>query len=197
MILTVILLLNTRVRIYVKYDNDELYSYYRVFWFIKKQLSPEAPPKRYISVKELKKTRSKLYKTKQKTDKKPKKSNPSQVFGDVKDMVKELLELIIIIFKRFIGKVKIKVRQLDINVATGDAASTALSYTAVCNTLDVLIDILSDKDKVNCKFISPNVGCDYMSDRFSAYVDILITIRIWQVIKGLFESVTEEIKKTI
>lgn len=112
-------------------------------------------------------------------------------------MVKELLDLIIIILKRFIGKVKIKVKQLDINVATGDAASTALSYTVVCNTLDVLIDILSDKDRVDCRFISPRVGCDYTSDRFSAYVDILISIRIWQVIKGLFESVMEEIKKTI
>lgn len=189
--------MNTRVRIYVKYDNEELYSYYRVFWFIKKQLYPDEPPERYISIKQLKKTRNKLHKTKIKTEKKQKKSTPTQVFGDVKDMVKELLSLIVIILKRFIGKVKIKVKRLDINVATGDAASTALSYTVVCNTLDVLIDILSDKDKVDCKFVSPNIGCDYVSEKFSAYVDILITIRIWQVIKGLFESVMEEIKRTI
>ena len=195
----VVFLLNTRVRIYVIYREDELYSYYRVFWFIKKQLAPEPVPKQHLTIKELKKTRKKLRRSLKKTDKNQAKEKTSvtKAFGDVKDMVKELLELVIIILKRFIGKVKIKVRELDITVATGDAASTALSYAVVCNTLDVLIDILSDRDRINCRFIRPEVKCDYLARRFSATVDILITIRIWQVIKGLFESLMEEIKKTI
>ncbi len=191
----ILLVLFSNVRIYIIYDKD-LYSYYRVFWFIKEPLYPEKGPEKYISAKRIKKRRKKLHKkrTKRLNDKK---DTIGEVFTDVKDMVKELLELIYIILKKFLGRVRIRVRKLDITVASDDAASTALTYALVCDSLNVLIDMLSNTDRINCKFGKLDCRCDYTDTQFTAEVDILIKVRIIQVIRVLFDSMMEQIKSTI
>lgn len=192
----ILLALYSDVRIYIIYDDKELYSYYRVFWFIKQPLYPEKGPEKYISAKKIKKRRKKLHKkrTKRLTDKK---DSIGEVFTDVKDMVKELLELIYIILKKFIGRVRINVRKLDITVSSDDAAATALTYALVCDTLNVLVDMLTSTDRINCNFKKLDCRCDYTDTEFKAEVDILIKIRIIQVMRALLDSMMEQIKSTI
>ena len=192
----ILLLVNSNVRIYVRYDGDELYSYYRIFWFIKLPLYPEKGPEKHISAKAIKKRRKSLHKKYDKKRKKEK-SSAGQIFTDVKDMIKELLELIYIILKKFLGKVRIKVRDLSITVAGEDAAATALTYVFVCDTMNVLIDMLTNTDRISCSFENVSCRCDYLAGSFSANVDILIKIRIGQVIRVLFDSMMEQIKTTI
>ncbi len=191
----ILLLLFSDVRIYIIYDK-ELYSYYRALWFIKGYLYPEKGPEKYISAKKLKKRRKKIHKkdTKRLNDKK---DSISAVFSDVRDMVKELLGLIYVILKKFLGRVRISVRKLDITVATEDAAATALSYALVCDSLNVLTDMLTGTDRINCSFGKLDCRCDYTATQFKAEADILIRIRVIQVIRVLFDSMMEQIKSTI
>ena len=191
----ILLALFSNVRIYIIYDK-ELYSYYRVFWFYKDTLYPEKGPEKHISAKRIKSRRKKLHKksTKRLTDKK---DTIGEVFTDVKDMVTELLELIYIILKKFLGKIDIKVRKLDITVSTDDAAATALTYAFVCDSLNVLVDILRNTDRITCSFDRLDCRCDYTETQFKAEVDVLIKIRVIQVIRVLFDSMIEQIKTTI
>ncbi len=191
----ILLALLSNVRIYIVYDK-ELYSYYRVFWFYKDQLYPEKGPEKYISAKKLKGRRRKLQKkrTKRLTDKK---ESIGEVFTDVRDMVTELLELIYIILKRFLGRVDIIVRKLDITVATDDAASTALTYAFVCDSVGVFADMLSNSERISCSFEEMDCRCDYISTQSKVEADVLIKIRIIRIIKVLFDSMMEQIKSTI
>lgn len=191
----VLLVLFSNVRIYVKYDK-ELYSYYRALLFLKGTIYPEKGPEKYISAKKIKKRRAKLHKQNRKRMS-DKKDSIGEVFTDVKDMITELIELIYIILKKFLGKVRIEVRNLDITVASDEASTTALSYAVVCDTLNVLVDMLSNTDRINCKFYKLDCRCDYTKNSFEAEVDILIKIRIIQVIRVLFDSMMEQIKTTI
>ena len=191
----ILLILFSDVRIYIKYD-QELYSYFRALIFLKGPIYPEKGPEKYISAKKIKKRRAKLHKqsTKRMSDKK---DSIGEVFTDVKDMVTELLELIYIILKKFLGRVRIKVKNIDITVATDDAASTALTYALVCDSINVLVDMLSNSDRINCRFYKLDCRCSYTDSTPKAEVDVLIKIRIIQVIRALFDSMMEQIKTTI
>ncbi len=118
-----------------------------------------------------------------------------QTFTDAKDMVKHLYELIRSIIKHLEYKVKIRVKNLDITVATKDAATTAITYSLVCNTLSVLIELLTGFDKIKCRIGKVDCSCDYLSESFSASVDIVLKIKILHTFSVLVNTLMNELKK--
>lgn len=196
-VLLITLLLTSDVKISITYLNNELTAYCGFLYLFKIPLYPSAQPRRYMSVKELEKSskKKKVKKVSPQKNKKDEDEKKGKSFSDIRDMLREILELIGIVFKRFIGRIKFRFNTLDITVAASDAATTALTYAAVCSTLDVLLDMLSDKKRVNCEFVSPSVECDFLAEKFSANIDILISVRIWQALCGAVLAVTDKLKK--
>ncbi|MBR6514344.1 MAG: hypothetical protein IKT46_05860 [Clostridia bacterium] len=195
-VLAAVLLLCSYVRIYVSYEG-ELTAYVRLFGIFKLRLYPEKKPEMHMSSKKIKKVRKKVYKTVKKKEESKEKTDLKEIVTDLIDVIKELYELICIIIEKFSGKVKIHIKKLDVRVGTKDAAATALLYSGVCNGLDLLIDMLRGSDRVRSSFGYLNCSCDYLSEKSSADISILIKIRVYNFIFSALGIVKHIITKKL
>ena len=189
-ILFIVLLLFSYVRIYVVYE-DALKAYLRLFGIIKLRLYPAKAPERYISAKKMKALGRKSRKKSKPRSAKRKNKEEESVSKGIAETVEELYRLVSVILKRFAYKVKIRVRKLDIRVATDDAAKTALVYAAVCNSLTLLTELITGFDKLKCSIDSMDCRCDFVADSFSMETDIEIKIRIHNVLLSVMGVIVD------
>ncbi len=181
-----------RLKIVITYK-DHLEIYYRLLFF-KKRIHPEPEPKRgprSMSVKQAQKIKEQLQKEneeKQKTrlarEKKRKGiAKKAGTVSDIFDMLKWIKELLSIIIERLFKHLRVDVARFKINVATGDAATTAIAYGAVCDAVSTLLALLEPLRG----FSSPKpknlqINADYLSDGCTADVKIVLSVRVWQAI---------------
>ena len=162
--------------------------------FVKYRITPK--PKKKIklsdySAKALRKKReaekkksAKKKKGKDETAKKaPAKEKKKRTVSDILALVRFVLRVAKILVKKFGSYLKIKINKLVLNVATGDAASTAITYGAVSQAIAYLFAFFENKFKIRYEKNSETyIGCDFLSEKWSADVDITFSIRIWQIV---------------
>ena len=76
---------------------------------------------------------------------------------------------------------------MKINIATGDAAQTAIMYGVVVQSVSYIIEILqrvTNLDNLNKSEIQVNT--DYLSEKTSADVLIKFSLRVWHLFDILF-----------
>lgn len=95
---------------------------------------------------------------------------------------------------------------LKIDLATDDAAKTALLYPAVCTaagSLWTVVDKVGRKSKNNNNFYT-EIKPDFYCEKTDFYVDIMLSIRVWQALSlgftllNIFDKVknpTDEVDK--
>ena len=190
----------THVCITIRYDSG-LFAFVKIL-FVKIQLYPEKT-KKTLSVRKLKKLRKKLLKkekkqaVKKKEKKREKSKEKKKSFSDIVSLVREMSSLVISILERLFKYLKIRIRHLEINVATDDAAKTALAYTAVSQSLNCMLYALDKYSRGKCDFENVICRCDYLSEKFSADIDIEFKIRIWQILSILLSSIFSLLKKNM
>ncbi len=190
----IVLLLFSYVRICIVYEND-LKAYVKLFGLFRIRLYPSKEPKKYISAKKLRSIQRKAQKPKIKKSAKKLENKKKNVPKGIGETVNELYSLISIILKRFAYKVKVRVKNLDVCVATDDAAKTALAYFAVCNSLELLSDLLSGYDKLKCSIDNMSCRCDFVSESFSIDVDIEFKIRIHNALLSVIGIIIDTLNK--
>ena len=100
------------------------------------------------------------------------------------------------LFSRFSKRLHIKVARLKINVATGDAASTAILYGAVVQSVSYIIEILKSVTNVDgLKKADISVFPDYLSESSSMDLCFEFSLRIAHVFEILFGTLGRAIKK--
>lgn len=107
---------------------------------------------------------------------------------------KPLLESLEIIYKllstcaaQATKHVKIKTTRIVINVATDDAAKTAMLYAAVSNSVLLILTFLDSCGKLKGSAQSTvSVNADFLSEKSSADIEISFTLRVWHIAKSLF-----------
>lgn len=148
--------------------------------------------------KKKRKAQRKRLKLKKKADSKKTTAKPS---GEPKrnPSFSENLQLIYGLLKACIGQaskyVKLKAQKIVINVGSEDAAKTALLYAAVNNSVVLILTLLdSCKRLKNFKGSEIAVNADFVSGKCSADVDISLSMRVWQILKGLFAAALKYVK---
>lgn len=148
--------------------------------------------------KKKRKAQRKRLKLKKKADSKKTTAKPS---GEPKrkPSFSENLQLIYGLLKACIGQaskyVKLKAQKIVINVGSEDAAKTALLYAAVNNSVVLILTLLdSCKRLKNFKGSEIAVNADFISEKCSADVDISLSMRVWQILKGLFAAALKYVK---
>lgn len=186
--LFVALVLSIKLRITVEYK-DELKVFLRAP-FIKYQLLPKTTrgPK-YMSrararrIKErLKKKRtrrkSQISQTKEEISTQSKES-----FGSMVDVICAIKDVIFTLLSKFFSHLHVDVAKFHINIATGDAATTAITYGAVCDVLLHLFAILEPLKGFDLpKTRDISVNADYLSEKTTADIRISFSLRIWHII---------------
>lgn len=191
-LLLLALALSLRLKVVITYK-DHLEIYYRVLFF-KKRIHPEPEPKRgprsmsARQAQKIKEQRQKENEEKQKTrlarEKKRKGiAKKAGTVSDIFDMLKWIKELLSIIIERLFKHLRVDVARFKINVATGDAATTAIAYGAVCDAVSALLALLEPlRGFSSPKAKNLQINADYLSDGCTADVKIVLSVRVWQAI---------------
>ena len=114
----------------------------------------------------------------------------------------ETISLILALVKTAVGRfakhLRVRVARLHINVATGDAASTAILYGTVAQSAAYIAALLdSTKTLKNAARADVDIHADYLSEKTTADIEIGFSLRVWQVIDILIRTGITFIKKEI
>ena len=108
--------------------------------------------------------------------------------------LKENLEMVLELAKKLVrktrGKVKIRINELHIRVATNDAAHTALLYGVVIQLVSYLIGYV-ERHYTSIERHDGDLAVepDYTTSDCSASIDLVFTAKIWRAVKIIIEMV--------
>lgn len=165
----IVLLLFIPISVYIKYDGD-----FSVKLKVAGVKAYELEPKE--DIKEPKPDNESDKKVKKQTEKAFDKLKKKHGFTGA---VKEIITLIKAVLERLKDSLKyIGVRKLciDIKVATGDAATTAIEYGAVCSAVYPVLTFIDGI--ANIKMKSINVTADFNSDNSDFAFSVIIRARV-------------------
>lgn len=174
--------------------SDEVTLYLRVL-FLKIKILPKKEPKklngmstakankirRKIEKKAEKKRLSAEEKKKLKAQKKAqgKKKSPQEIIS----IVQLVSKLAVAVIERFARHLRIKIARIKLIIATDDAATTAIAYGAVSQSLNILLPALEEvKNFQKLKNADISVDCDFLSSEPVIDVKLGFSIRVWQVL---------------
>ena len=130
--------------------------------------------------KAIKKEQKKLEKAK-----KPKKS-----MSEILDLVQLICHLVGAVIRRFFHHLRIDVARLRVKVATGDAATTAIAYGAVTQSINVLFPLLESVNTLSLpkKEADLSVEADFLSDTPELDVMFSFSLRVWHLFSVAFSA---------
>lgn len=127
--------------------------------------------------------------------KKARKNAPKRSVADWIDIAVGVLAMF---FNKFFRHLHIKVARLKVNVATGDAASTAIAYGAIVQSVAYLIEMLDRITNVDgLKKAEIEVIPDYLSEKTTLDLCFVFSLRVWHLFDILFGIIIRAIKKFI
>jgi hypothetical protein len=186
--LLVTLALSLRIRITVEYK-DELKVTLRALCFKRQLIPKEKRGPKYMSrarakrIKERLKKKHRRRKSQISSTKKEISAQSKESFGSMLDVISAIKDIIFTLLSKFFSHLRVDVAKFHINIATGDAASTAITYGAVCDALLHLFAILEPLKGFELpKTRDISVNADYLSERTTADIKISFSLRVWQII---------------
>ena len=206
-------ILSLKATVTVAYDS-EVCLYVRVLG-VKIRILPkkEKKRKRSMSEKEAQRIKKKLEKKEQKKkDKKRKKQEAKlqkkkdladgklqkekKTPEEILDIVTLVCSLVKEIVSKFFSHLRIKVSRIRLVIATGDAATTAITYGAVTQAINVLFPFLDEIKTLSLpkKERDVDISCDFTSEESEIDVCISFSLRVIHVLHVAFAALVELIK---
>ncbi|MBQ7384691.1 MAG: hypothetical protein IJV72_07890 [Clostridia bacterium] len=137
---------------------------------IKKKLRKKAEKKKLAAAE----------KEKEKAEKKA--THKKKTIGETIANVKMLTSVAVIVIERFFKHLRIRLARIKIIVATGDAASTAMAYGAITQSINVLFPLLeSVKNFEKLPQTDISVDLDYLEEEPTVDIKLMFSIRVWHV----------------
>lgn len=112
----------------------------------------------------------------------------AETFSTLASLLKEVVNLLKVCK---ITKLHVKIR-----CAGTDAAEAAIHYGQCCAAAYTLLDVLGQFTKLRKRSCNIDIGCDFASDHSVFRYDVVLTIRIWRLLKALWKVVMQEAKRT-
>lgn len=116
-----------------------------------------------------------------------KEEKPRKTLSEILYVIKLVRKLAAKVVKKFAKRLRIDVARLKINIAMGDAATTAIAYGAVTQSLNLLFPILEEVESFGLPYTTDiDVTADFVSDGITADIEISFILRIWHVFDVAF-----------
>lgn len=120
---------------------------------------------------------------KQKATEDSKQSKKKHTFRDILDIVSLVTAVLKVVLKKTFGHLRLKMTRVKIKIGSEDAATTAIAYGAVSQSINVLFAILSEVKKVRLpKDDELDVSADFLSDKCDIDLDISFSLRVWHIL---------------
>lgn len=162
-------------------------------------MSPKqaAKIKKKLRAKQQKKADAKQKKAEKKAAKKeiPKEDKKKMTLPDILDIISLVRKLLVKVVKTFFGHLRINVVRLNIRVATGDAATTAIAYGAITQAVNLLFPVLeSVKNFSTPKTRDIDIVADFAGEGIEADVEFSFSLRVWHLFHVAFGALGTAIK---
>lgn len=117
-----------------------------------------------------------------------------------KKPIGETLSLILALVKTAVGRfarhLRVRVARLHINVATGDAAKTAILYGTVSQSAAYIAVLLDSVGTLRgAKRADVDIRADYLSEVTTADIEIGLSLCVWQVFDILIRTAITFVKR--
>ena len=101
--------------------------------------------------------------------------------------VLETVQTVCILVKEVVSKfskhLRIKIAKINIKLATGDAAQTAIAYGALTQSINVLFPLLEDiKNFSMPKNKNIDISPDFLSEESEIELKLVFSLRVWQIL---------------
>lgn len=194
------LLLSLKITLRITYE-DSLRVYLKVF-FVKTRLYPsKKKEKKYphsMSKRKARKIKDSLQKKSKPKKKKKKEEKPIEK-NDLISIVSITTNFVKNFISTFTRAVRIKFSRMHITVASEDAATTAILYGAITQSVNVLFPLIDNIKNVK-KLPSGkelSVRADFLTDKPTVDIDINLYVRVGGALKALFSAGIRTFKKAV
>jgi hypothetical protein len=182
-------LLFSSIRLYLSW-NDSV-GIKLGFWFIKLDLLKLLERKPNPKPKTEKKKKAPVP---EKAQEKKKRS-----FSDILGFVKFITRILKRALKELSAALKIKIKKLDISVATSSPDKTAILFGSVCSAVYQLCEIVNRFTRSEIDPTKIKIHSDFLSQSFKAELDMVISLRIIDIVRtgGSVLLMLTELKKGV
>lgn len=194
------LLLSLKITLRITYE-DSLRVYLKVF-FVKTRLYPsKKKEKKYphsMSKRKAQKIKDSLQKKSKPKKKKKKEEKPIEK-NDLISIVSITTNFVKNFISTFTRAVRVKFSRMHITVASEDAATTAILYGAITQSVNVLFPLIDNIKSVK-KLPSGkelSVIADFLTDKPTVDIDINLYVRVGGALKALFSAGIRTFKKAV
>ena len=112
---------------------------------------------------------------------------PKKSIAEILDIISLVSKLAKEVIRRFFKHLRISVARLKVKVATPDAASTAIAYGAITQSVNLLIPVLEEVKNFRLPDASElSVEADFLSDSPDIDVQLSFSVRVWHVLDIAF-----------
>lgn len=179
------------IQICLSYDNEV--SIKVKLFFFSYSIYPE---KKNKNVKKSNKNKKKSAETSHKASK-VKTSEEKDSFFEMLSFYREVFENVLLPALNDLGKyLVIRIKRLRIDIATGDAAKTAIAYSAACNGINSLLLLFNEYCTLKVeKTEDVGIFCRYDLSSSSGSGEIIFSLRIFHAIKILIPALLEYIEE--
>ena len=200
-------LLSIKITLRIKYT-DSLSVYLKIF-FVKIKLHPsKKEKKRYPhsmskrkaqKIKDSLKKKSKKKKEKKKAEVTEKENEEATDKNDLLSIISIVLSFVRSFIRLFSRAIRIKASRLKVTVATEEAAQTALTYTAITQSINLFFPLLDGLKNVKKlpRGKELSVDIDYLSDTPTLDIDIELYIRVGRALKAVCGAAINAFKKAV
>ena len=185
---------------------NEIKLYVRVL-FLKITIMPKKEPKKAkgMSASKAQKIRKKLEKKAEKKQlaakekaaakEENKKSKKKKTPQEIVDIIKMVSDLAVTVIGRFAKHLRIHIARIKIVIASEDAATTALLYGTVSQSVNLIFPVLERvKNFPRLKNADISVDCDFASTEPQIDIKLGFSIRVWQVLNIAFSALITFLK---
>ena len=115
--------------------------------------------------------------------------------GEILDIISLVAELISAVIGKFFGHLRIKIARIRLVIATGDAASTAILYGAVTQSINVLFPLIDQIKTVRTPVNKDiDVRADFCAEESEIDIEISFALRVWHLFHVAFAALGKFIK---
>lgn len=194
------LLLSLKITLRITYE-DSLRVYLKVF-FVKTRLYPSKKKEKKhphsMSKRKARKIKDSLQKKSKPKKKKKKEEKPIEK-NDLISIVSITTNFVKNFISTFTRAVRVKFSRMHITVASEDAATTAILYGAITQSVNVLFPLIDNIKNVK-KLPSGkelSVRADFLTDKPTVDIDINLYVRVGGALKALFSAGIRTFKKAV
>ncbi len=166
--------------------------------------SMSAAKARKIKEKREKKAAKKLAKKKAKKQEKEEKKRAiasgkiqkeKKSAGEILDIISLVADLLKAVIGTFFKHLRIRIARIRLVIATGDAATTAITYGAVTQAINVMLPLLDQIKTVRTPQNKDiDISTDFCSDESEIDIEISFALRVWHLFHVVFAALGKLIK---